>query len=242
MRGEGREVLLDRLVIADVTEHAIEDGQFGTFGRNRNARLRHQCQQADGFQGNRLAASVGAADDELTMLIVQLDAQRNHHRALRLERSLQQRMPCVAQNQCVGSFRLWLGVGLSPDKLHRHAVVILGEARFGELQLQFAQHSYSRFECVGLLADLRGHLQQDAMDLALLLVVQPYQLVVLLDGLEGLDNTVWPLDDAPCATPCTRRRCSTLTGMTNRSPRMVMSSSCTAPPSASLRRYDCSDS
>ena len=74
VRGKRRQVLLDGLVVADVGEDGVEDGQLGAVGRNRNARLRHQRQQADGLQRDRLAAGVGAADDELAMLAIELDA------------------------------------------------------------------------------------------------------------------------------------------------------------------------
>jgi hypothetical protein len=67
VRGKRRQVLLDRLVIADVGKDRVEDGQLGAVGRNRDARLRHQGQQSDGLQPYRLAAGVGAADDELAM-------------------------------------------------------------------------------------------------------------------------------------------------------------------------------
>ena len=69
------------------------------------------------------------------------------------------------------------------------------------------------------------------MNLRLLVLEQAYELVVLLDGFEWLDETVCPLELTPCTTPCTRRFCSTFTGMTKRSPRMVTSSSCSVPPS-----------
>ncbi len=39
-----------------------------------------------------------------------------------------------------------------------------------------------------MLADAAGHLEQNAMDLRLLFVEQAHQLVVLLDGLERLDE------------------------------------------------------
>ena len=47
----------------------------------------------------------------------------------------------------------------------------------------------------------------------------------------GLDEDRLAARTAPWTTPCTRRFCSTFTGITKRSPRMVTSSSCTVPPS-----------
>ena len=68
VRRKRGQVLLDRLVVADVGEDGVEDRQLGALGRNRNSRLRHQRQQSDGLQRDGLAAGVGAADDELAML------------------------------------------------------------------------------------------------------------------------------------------------------------------------------
>ena len=49
----------------------------------------------------------------------------------------------------------------------------------------------------------------------------------------GSTNTVCPLELAPWTTPCTLRFCSALTGITNRSPRIVINSSWADPPSDS---------
>ena len=69
VRGERREVLLDRLVVADVGEDCVEDGQLGAIGRHGNSRLRHQSQQAHGLERDGFAAGVGAADDDLAVLL-----------------------------------------------------------------------------------------------------------------------------------------------------------------------------
>ncbi len=65
VRGEGGKILLDRLVVADVGEDGVEDGEFGAVGGDGKSGLRHQGEQADGFQGDGFAAGVGAGDDEL---------------------------------------------------------------------------------------------------------------------------------------------------------------------------------
>jgi len=59
VRGEGRKVLLDRLVVADIGENRIEHGIFRAIGGNRNSGLRHQRQQAYRLQRHCLAAGVG---------------------------------------------------------------------------------------------------------------------------------------------------------------------------------------
>ena len=65
VRGKSGKILLDRLVVADIGEHRIEDRHFGAVGGNRNSRLRHQGQQAQRFEGNCFSASVRAGDDQL---------------------------------------------------------------------------------------------------------------------------------------------------------------------------------
>ena len=73
-------------------------------------------------------------------------------------------------------------------KLHRYAVVVFGEAGFGELEFEFGQDVGGGQDRVGVFSDLARHLQQDAMDLGLLFIQQADQFVVLLDGFERLDK------------------------------------------------------
>src|SRR5215469_13737859 len=65
VRGKGRKILLNRLIVADIGEHGIENRQLGFKRWNRNARLRHQRQQANGFKGNGLSTGVGTGYYEL---------------------------------------------------------------------------------------------------------------------------------------------------------------------------------
>ena len=90
MGGEGREILLDGLVVADVGQHGIEDGKLGAVGGDGNAGLRHQSQQADGFQGHGFAAGVGAGDDQLAAVAFEFDADGNDVSALWLQVAFQQ--------------------------------------------------------------------------------------------------------------------------------------------------------
>ena len=73
MGGEGGEILLDRLIVADVGEDGVEDGEFGAIGGNGDSGLRHQGEEADGFQGDGFAAGVGAGDDELAARAFEFD-------------------------------------------------------------------------------------------------------------------------------------------------------------------------
>ena len=61
---EGREAHLDRLPVADVREHLVEDGQRGRLGRRAQPRLMQQRGEPERLQRDRLAARVRAADHE----------------------------------------------------------------------------------------------------------------------------------------------------------------------------------
>ncbi len=67
-------------------------------------------------------------------------------------------------------------------------MVLLGEAGFGELQLELAEDIDGEEDGLGLLAEAGGHFQQDAVDLALLVFEEADEFVVLLDGFQGLDE------------------------------------------------------
>ena len=62
---EGGKRLLDALLVADVRVDRVEDGQAAAgVGGNGQAGLGHGGQQADRLQGDRLAAGVGAGDQQ----------------------------------------------------------------------------------------------------------------------------------------------------------------------------------
>ena len=77
VRGKCRKILLDRLIVADVGEHGIEDRHLGAIGGDGNAGLRHQREQTDGFQRDGFAAGVGAGDHELAAVAFELDGDGN---------------------------------------------------------------------------------------------------------------------------------------------------------------------
>src|SRR4029077_7293279 len=71
---------------------------------------------------------------------------------------------------------------------HLYAVVVFGEAGFGELEFQFGQDVGSGQDRVGVLADFARHIEEDAMDLGLFFIEQTDKFVVLLDGFERLEK------------------------------------------------------
>ncbi len=65
MRREGRERLLDRLLVTDIGVYALEQRQLCTFGsRNVQSSLSHRDQQSNRFEGDCFAARVGAGNYE----------------------------------------------------------------------------------------------------------------------------------------------------------------------------------
>ena len=78
VRGKSREILLDGLIVANVGEDGVENGQLGAIGGDGDSGLRHQGQQADGLQGDGFAAGVGAGDDELAAGAFQFDGDGNN--------------------------------------------------------------------------------------------------------------------------------------------------------------------
>ena len=77
VRGEGGEVLLDGLRVADVGEDAGEDWQACGLGWYGDAGLGHDREQADGLERDRFAAGVGAADDHLALAFGERDGHRH---------------------------------------------------------------------------------------------------------------------------------------------------------------------
>src|ERR1019366_4279711 len=71
---------------------------------------------------------------------------------------------------------------------YRYAVIVLGEAGFGELEFEFGEDVGGGQDRVGVFSDVARHLQQDAMNLGEFFIQQAHQFVVLLDGFERLDK------------------------------------------------------
>ena len=83
--GERGEILLDGLIVADVGEDGIEDGQVGAVSGDWDTGLRHQREQAQRFQGHGFAAGVGAGDDELAAVVFEFDGDGNDLRVFQLQ-------------------------------------------------------------------------------------------------------------------------------------------------------------
>ena len=123
------------------------------------------------------------------------------------------------------------------QKAHRHAAVFLGEAGFGKLQFQLGDAARRTAAMAWLCSPMRAVISRRMRWISACSSSSRRTSSLFCSMVSsGSTKTVCPLELAPCTTPCTRRLCSDLMGMTKRSPRMVISSSCSVPPSASRRR------
>src|SRR5204862_2984654 len=119
------EALLNGLVIADVGQNLLEDGQLCFRAWDWQTRLRHQDQQADRLQRYRFAAGVGTADQQRAALRIQLQGDRLNGFALPPQHIFQKRVPRRPQQQ------------LLPEA-GNDAVELHGEAAFCEQNLELA--------------------------------------------------------------------------------------------------------
>ena len=74
VRGKRAEAFLNRLVIADVGQHLVEQRELGFGGGHRQPGVRHQREQADGLQCDRLAAGIRAADEQCALGFIESDS------------------------------------------------------------------------------------------------------------------------------------------------------------------------
>src|ERR1044071_6845282 len=181
VRGEGGKILLDRLVIADIGKNGIKDRQPRRGGGHGNAGLRHERQQSNGFEAHGFAAGVGPADDELAMAAIHLKRERDYLAAFCFQIAFEQRMARGAQ---LSEGFSWFRTG----ELRVDAIVVDGEARLADLQLDFRHHICGGGDCFTVLAKALGHLLQNAPDFGLLFFQKADKIVVLLNGLKGLDE------------------------------------------------------
>ena len=115
---EGAQALLDALLVADVGIDPLEDAEPAALvGGDQQARLRHEREQADGLERDRLAAGVGAGDDDDVGIVVEIDVdghdrfgveqrvagavQVDHRAGVRELRLIRRRLPSLGW-RCTG--------------------------------------------------------------------------------------------------------------------------------------------
>ena len=91
-RRERGQALLDALLVTDIGVNMLKQADFRLFiRRNMQAACRHERQQAERFERNRLAAGVRTGDDEGVVIVA--DGDVNRHRLV----LIQQRMTRTEQ-------------------------------------------------------------------------------------------------------------------------------------------------
>ena len=171
MGGEGGQGLGNGLLIPDVREHPAEDPHRAVrLGRDVQPTLGHQCNEAQGLEGHRLAAGVGTGDDQGVEPVSQL--QVVGHRLL----FIQQGVPRSPQPQV--PFRQ---AGLAG--LH-----LQGELSPGEDGVQQDQQGIVLPDILLMGGALGGQLRQDAFNLLFLPGRQLTQLVIGLHHPHGLNE------------------------------------------------------
>ena len=170
--GESGQALSDGLFVANIRQNRVKCGQNATIpGRNMQPALCHQCQQANGFQSNRLAAGIGAGDDHGVKIRAQ--PHRNRHHFFRID----QRMPGVSQ------FHLTLIVHDGRPCPHP-----IGQLRLGKDHVQLHQHSVIQIDVIPMCRCLSGKLRQNPLDLLFLLQLQFTQRIVGVHSRHGLNK------------------------------------------------------
>ena len=162
MGREGRQALLDALLISYVRQHPAEHPHgAAAVGGDVQAALGHQAQQANGFQGHGFAAGVGAGDDQGVELLTQLHGDR-HRLGL-----IQQRMPGPAQ-----------GDAAPAAHLRAAGVELIAQLRPCKDHIQLHQNVVVPEDVLHLAGTLSRELAQDTVDLLLLTGLQFLELVV----------------------------------------------------------------
>ena len=167
---EGGQALLDGLLVPDVCKHLLEHRQLRAQVRgDLQARLGHEGKQAHGFQGHRLAAGVGAGDNQRGELPAHPQIGGHHHRPVN------EGMPPTDDVDKA------LPVQLGGNGVHLPAEQPLGK---GEVQL--GQQLHILLELLGIGGHLGGEGRQDALDLLLFLGLPLLELVAHLHHHHGL--------------------------------------------------------
>ena len=107
MRREGGQIRRDRLLVADVHQHAVEQRQDHALRGHRNSGLRRQRGHSRRFQRHGLAAGVWSADHQHAFFSAKGQSHRNNGAIFLAEFVLQHRMARAFQTQfiCCGEFR-----------------------------------------------------------------------------------------------------------------------------------------
>ena len=175
---EGRQRLLDALLVADVGVDAIEAGEMGFVGRDVQTRMGHYRQKPHRLQGHRLAAGVGAGDQHHAGFRAEFHSHRDHpSRQQGVARPYQLQTP----------FRRLLGRQPRGDCLEGGRVTGLGRVQVqAGYQVQCQQQVFAAF------SHETGKLPQHPLFFPLLGQTRFPPAVAQIDGLHRFDEDGGP--------------------------------------------------
>ena len=171
VRGKGRGVLRDRLLVADIAAHVREISDRGPLsGGELHAAVRHRHEESDQLQRDRLAAHVRPADHDEAYLVVEHERLRHGTRAEQ---------------------RVAAGANIDARRIHdrrRQRVHRLRDPNAREHEIEIGQHVEVGFRALAPRTDERRQVGEDARDLVLLLDTQRAQAVVDVERVERFDE------------------------------------------------------
>ena len=166
MSRKGRKTLLDALFIADIDQHMVKNRYLAALGGgDHHAAGRHQAEQADRFERDRLTAGIGAGHDQHTVILADGDVDGynfipGNERVTRLDKA-------DAAVLADGGDRTVIGDS---------------EPRLGQTDVDVNNSLGADAQPIGEGRHLGRELIEDALDLGRLLALEGD------DGIVGLDN------------------------------------------------------
>ncbi len=186
------------MLIADVGEDVVEDGQARFVGRHVQPGLGHQGHQPHRLQADRLAAGVGAGDEDDKHVLLQRQVRRHHRLGVKQRvaggfdpdsgagvQVARRGRPVLPHLAVAG--RLGLRCAPPLDKARLDGVDRQGVVGAGEDRIQLGYALDDALDSIALVGHLFGEFAQDALNLLLLLHQQAAILVIEFHRAQWLD-------------------------------------------------------
>ena len=180
MRGEGAQAFLDRLVVADVGQHLLEERELGFRSRAREApACAISASSPTVFRATVLPPVFGPLMSRVRHSSSSASETGTTGLRLPAQHVFEQRMP-----------RIFSTRRRAPSGLKRGMTQSKSQAKpaLAKSSSSSASRPAAAWMDSACSAQPRRHLAQDAVDLAQLLLGEAHQLVVQVDGLERLDE------------------------------------------------------
>ena len=186
------QIVLDALLVADVGKNFFKNAEFAGFvDRNEQSALDHQLQQSHRFHRDRLAPGVGARQYEYPILPeqgqVEGDGFATDLAIFNVEQGVKTHLDA----------EVWPVHEFGHDAAH-----FSGESRFGLNEIEPYEEFLIPTQRIDVGTQDSAQVFEDAVDLALLLILQIENIVVDVDDLLRLDESRAPgarfvVNDAP---------------------------------------------